>query len=98
MTPDEVMRFGVGECLYINPAFNQYPIHYEQVPIPKSDRLLKKECEGLWETIRDRMIRREHSRRPNLDIEEQTRRRLKEADRLLLMPPEKGDNATLPQT
>jgi hypothetical protein len=23
MTPDEVMCFGVGECLYINPAYNQ---------------------------------------------------------------------------
>jgi type IV secretion system protein VirD4 len=32
MTPDEVMRFGVGECLYINPAYNQWPIHYDQHP------------------------------------------------------------------
>ncbi|WP_204150031.1 TraM recognition domain-containing protein [Leptolyngbya sp. CCY15150] len=97
MTPDEVMRFGVGECLYINPAFNQYPIHYEQVPIPKRDRRLKKDCEGLWETIRDRMIRREHSRRPNLDMEDQIRIRLKEADRLLPMPPEEGEDAPPPQ-
>ena len=96
MTPDEVMRFGIGECLYINPAFNQYPIHYEQVPIPKCDRQLKKECEGLWETIRDRMVRRENSRRPDLDMEEQIRIRLKEADRLLPMPPEEGEEDAPP--
>ena len=96
MTPDEVMRFGIGECLYINPAFNQYPIHYEQVPIPQRDRQLKKECEGLWETIRDRMVRRENSRRPDLDMEEQIRIRLKEADRLLPMPPEEGEEDAPP--
>ncbi|MGP1384053.1 MAG: type IV secretory system conjugative DNA transfer family protein [Thainema sp.] len=88
ITPDEVMRFGVGECLYINPAYNQWPIHYDRIPIPKTDIQLKKECEGLWETIRDRMIRREQNRRPNLNMEEQIRIRLQEADRLLPMPPE----------
>ncbi|WP_204150032.1 hypothetical protein [Leptolyngbya sp. CCY15150] len=70
MTPDEVMRFGidktfyrfVGEGLYISPDFKQYLIHYAQVPIPKRDRYLKKECEGLWETSRDRAIKRENSR------------------------------------
>ena len=97
MTPDEVMRFGVGECLYINPAYNQWPIHYDQIPIPKRDIKLKKECEGMWETIRDRMIRREHNRRPDLDMEEQIRIRLKEADRLLPLPSDEeeadGNNA-----
>jgi type IV secretion system protein VirD4 len=91
MTPDEVMRFGVGECLYINPAYNQWPIHYDQIPIPKRDIQLKKECEGMWETIRDRMIRREHNRRPDLDMEEQIRIRLKEADRLLPLPPDEEE-------
>lgn len=97
MTPDEVMRFGVGECLYINPAYNQWPIHYDRIPIPKRDIQLKKECEGMWETIRDRMIRREHNRRPDLDMEEQIRIRLKEADRLLPLPSDEeevdGNNA-----
>jgi hypothetical protein len=97
MTPDEVMRFGVGECLYINPAYNQWPIHYDQIPIPKRDIKLKKECEGMWETIRDRMIRREHNRRPDLDMEEQIRIRLKEADQLLPLPSDEeeadGSNA-----
>jgi len=91
MTPDEVMRFGVGECLYINPAYNQWPIHYDRIPIPKRDIQLKKECEGMWETIRDRMIRREHNRRPDLDMEEQIRIRLKEADRLLPLPSEEEE-------
>ena len=88
ITPDEVMRFGVGECLYINPAYNQWPIHYDRIPIPKTDIQLKKECEELWETIRDRMIRREQNRRLDLNMEEQIRIRLQEADRLLPMPPE----------
>jgi type IV secretion system protein VirD4 len=93
MTPDQVMRFGVGECLYINPAYNQWPLHYDRIPIPKGDIKLKKACEGMWETVRDRMIRREEHRRPDLDMEEQVRIRLQEADRLLPMPPEEGDEA-----
>jgi len=70
MTSDKVMRFGVGEFLYINLSYNQWPIHYDQIPIPKSDIRLKKECEGMWETIRDRMIRLEYNRRLDLDMEE----------------------------
>jgi type IV secretion system protein VirD4 len=93
ISPDEVMRFDVGECIYVNPAYGQYPIHYEQLPIPKGDIQLKKECEGMWETVRDRMIRREHNRRPDIDIEQQVRIRLQEADRLLPMPQEEGDEA-----
>lgn len=99
IAPDEVMRFDVGECIYINPGYDQWPIHYEQLPIPKADIHLKKECEGMWETIRDRMIRREHNRRPDLDMEEQIRIRIKEADRLLPMPPEDDeDNGNIGQS
>lgn len=93
LTPDEVMRFDVGECIYINPAYGQLPIHYEQLPVPKADIKLKKECEGMWETVRDRMIRREQKRRPDLNMEQQLQLRLQEAERLLPMPPdEEGDS------
>jgi len=85
---DEIMRFDVGECIYINPAYNQKPIHYDQLPIPSDDVDLKKDCEGMWESVRDRMIRRERNRRPDLNMEEQIRIRLDEAERLLPMPPD----------
>jgi type IV secretion system protein VirD4 len=91
ISPDEVMRFDVGECIYVNPGYGQYPIHYEQLPIPKGDIQLKKECEGMWETVRDRMIRREHNRRPDIDIEQQLQLRLKEAERLLPLPPDEEE-------
>lgn len=94
ISPDEVMRFGVGECIYVNPGYGQLPIHYEQLSIPKGDIQLKKECESLWEDVRDRMIRREHNRRPDMDIEQQLQLRLKEAERLLPLPPDEEETAS----
>jgi hypothetical protein len=45
----------------------------------------------MWETVRDRMIRREHNRRPDIDIEQQLQLRLKEAERLLPLPPDEEE-------
>jgi hypothetical protein len=39
------------------------------------------------------MIRREHNRRPDIDIEQQLQLRLKEAERLLPLPPDEEEEA-----
>ena len=90
---DEVMRFGVGECIFINPDYNQKPIHFrKRLQIPKKDIKRRNSCEALWPTIRKKIIQNEEKRRPNLDLEKQIELRFKEAEKLLPMPSEQRKN------
>ena len=90
---DEVMRFGVGECIFINPDYNQKPIHFKKrLQIPTKDIERRKTCEKLWPMVRKKLIRAESRRRHNLDLEKQIEIRFREAERLLPMPPSQGNN------
>lgn len=89
----DLLRFGVGECIFINPDYNQKLIHFKKrLQIPTKDIKRRNICEDLWPTVRERLIRNESRRRPNLDLEKQIEIRFKEAERLLPMPHSQDNN------
>lgn len=89
---DDFLRFGTGECIVINPAYQSQkqanlPQHFRQIRIPPSDIKTESECEAIWEKkLRLKLTERESQRRPSLDIERQLQLRIEEANRLLPLP------------
>lgn len=98
MLADEFNGFDVGECVFRNPAYKSnkragLPQHFRRLIVPKADIDRERDCEEIWKTkLRENLIRREAARRPKLELLEQLEARLKEAERLLPLPPDDDDD------
>ena len=87
--PDDFLRYGTGECIVINPAYqsqnqSNLPQHFRQIRIPSADIKIEQHCEAIWnQTLRAALTKRESRRRSALDLEHQLQLRMDEANRLL---------------
>ncbi|NJN62584.1 MAG: type IV secretory system conjugative DNA transfer family protein [Coleofasciculaceae cyanobacterium RL_1_1] len=104
MLPDEFLRFGTGECVFLNPAFrdqqtSNLPQHFRQVHLPPAHLDLVAECEQLWaDQVLPSLRDRERRRRPDADLETQLRQCFDEAERLLPLPDDDDEGQSPPLT
>lgn len=89
VTPDEFLKFGKGECAYVNPG-HSVPRGASSVPVrcrvripDKEISIHQKSLKAWGETVRERLTARQQQRNPIEDIDEESRKRAVAADRFL---------------
>lgn len=92
VTPDEILKFGKGECTYVNPGHRSergaasVPVRC-RVKIPKKEIELHEKSLGAWKnTVADRLTTRQQKRNPLGDVDKASKKRALAADRFLPLP------------
>lgn len=91
LTPDSFLKFGKGECAYVNPGHRSehgpasVPVRC-RVKIPKEEIEIHTKGVAAWPMVRKKLIARQQKRNRLSDIDEASRQRAIAADRFLPLP------------
>ena len=92
VSSDEFLKFGKGDCVYINPGHcstnrdASVPVRCK-VKIEKKEIAIHEKSTQAWDlTVRDRLILRQKRRNPLGDLDEASRTRATAADKFLPLP------------
>ncbi len=98
VTPDEFLKFGKGECAYVNPGHRSergaasVPVRC-RVKIPDKEMAIHQKSVEAWDkTVRERLIARQQRNNP-LDIDVASQSRARSADLFLPLPVGAGAGA-----
>jgi type IV secretion system protein VirD4 len=97
LSADEILRFPQGKCVISSPAYGNdrealFP-YLLKIPVSSADRSRAKHSEQLWESgkIREQLEDRAKNIQEEMSVDEELRKRLIEAYRILPMPDEKPE-------